>query len=221
MKKMKAIALILAASLCFFATGCSNSEEKLEQSNEDSLEIDEIEETDVVSELEDFPVLIDDEEDLSCSYTGTNDMVAVLNEMLGGSASFEGDFVFTSILTLNDDGTFIIEPVNPEQIVEDFRVFAIDNMSVIASVFGNLSEEELMETVQQAGFSSYEEFVNESVDGQEFLNYYAITNSGTFEVSDDTITFYCDDGDVYTGEINGRYITLPIYDSFITVYSQL
>ncbi|MCQ2516807.1 MAG: hypothetical protein MJ094_08095 [Saccharofermentans sp.] len=154
------------------------------------------------------------------SYVGYNDVIAILNEMAVLEAEFEGDFVCEAILTLNADGTFVIEPQNPEQIIEDYRTFMINNLPAFAYAFGGVTEDMLEASMQAYGYTTYEEFVDNSMDTEEMLTSVALNNSGSYAVVNNTIILYADNGETYEGTISGDTIVLSV-DVFETEYNRI
>lgn len=152
--------------------------------------------------------------DSSSSYAGryatTTNMVAVLNESAPADAQFEGYCFIDSILYLNEDGTFTIELEDPSTAMDNIRNFMITNFATYAYVYGGVTEEELAEMMDDYGYSSYEEVVDDSYDSSEILGAVAFNNSGTYTISDNTITLYADNGDVYVGSASRVIIEVEI-----------
>ncbi len=158
--------------------------------------------------------------DYSGRYATTTDMVAVLNETAPADAQFEGYCFIDSILHLNEDGTFTIELEDPQTAMDNIRNFMISNFATYAYVYGGVTEDELAEMMDEYGYSSYEEIVDNSYDSSEILGAVAFNNSGTYTVLGNDIIFNSDDGDVYEGYISSVIVEVEIggIELFYTPY---
>ncbi len=160
----------------------------------------------------------------SSSYVGryatTTDMVAILNESAPAEAQFEGYCFIDSFLYLNEDGTFTIELEDPTTAMDNIRTFMINNFATYAYVYGGVTEDELAEMMDEYGYTSYEEVVDNSYDSSEILGALAFNNSGTYTVSGNDITLNADNGDVYEGYISSVIIDVEIggIELFYTPY---